>query len=125
MKNRVLKTLLPILILTTATSMADPVLAIDNNGNDRPEYIQTLYERIPEIRPTEIMSLEGQQYMQTLPSVGREDIHAKVDDWPLVAEECAPPTQDSDVFISQSRWHFYRRDHSGGGYRRSGQGGWA
>lgn len=98
MKIRVFLTLLPILFLVVGVLMADSEPKTDRDVKDRPEYINDLYAKIPETRPSPIMSLEGQQYMQRLPAVGREDLHAKVDDWPMVAEECATSTQNDDVF---------------------------
>lgn len=59
-------------------------------SDSRPFYVNMFFEKIPAVRPADIRSQAGQSYMQFLPAVGREDIHAAVQDWTLIPGRCAP-----------------------------------
>lgn len=53
-----------------------------------PAHIDRLFAAIPEPPPAGLMGSEGQTFMQTLPAVGREDVHAAQETWPIRASEC-------------------------------------
>lgn len=55
----------------------------------RPQYIDEMFRRVDLTDPTDLRFPEGDVQMQTLPAVGREDRHAEVEDWPIVAGQCA------------------------------------
>lgn len=53
-----------------------------------PQHIDKLFAAIPDEPPADLRSREGQSYMQMLPAVGREDIHAAQENWPMRASPC-------------------------------------
>lgn len=57
-------------------------------GDPHPDNIVRLFRRVQAEKPTDLRATAGQQHMQTLAAVGREDKHAAVLDWPLLARQC-------------------------------------
>ena len=57
-------------------------------GAGFPSHIDQLFTAVPAVAPDDLMSREGQVFMQMLPAVGREDIHAKQHGWPIRAAAC-------------------------------------
>lgn len=53
------------------------------------DHIIRLFASIPDAPPENLQSKEGQTYMQMLPAVGREDIHAEQTTWPMRSQVCA------------------------------------
>ena len=57
---------------------------------DPPRWITEFFRAVPQEPPDDIFSHAGQKYMQMLPAVGREDIHAAQRDWRMRARTCEP-----------------------------------
>jgi len=58
------------------------------NTGPRPEHITQLFDSVFVETPDEPMSPTGQTHMQSLPAVGREDLHQQVTTWRIRATEC-------------------------------------
>lgn len=64
----------------------------------RPDYIDELFRRVSPDEPSDLLSREGQIYIQTLAAVGREDRHAEVEGTWVVARQCEPAAErEGDV----------------------------
>lgn len=58
------------------------------DASPRPEHITKLFDRVFLETPDELFSQAGQRHMQSLPAVGREDLHEQVTSWPIKAMAC-------------------------------------
>ena len=94
------------IVLMTACTAGDPGSVLDTSGGSfaRPDYIDEMFRRVSLGDPTDLYadlnSREGQFHMQTLPAVGREDLHADVEGWSPVAGQCYATNEPGDDVMS-------------------------
>jgi hypothetical protein len=81
----------------TASAETEPQVASDS----RPFYVKMFFERVPSAPPSDFNSRAGQAYMQFLPMVGREDLHAAVEGWSDSAGPCEPATDAVNDVIEE------------------------
>lgn len=88
------------LAVVVACTVEEPgrTLATPQIESGRPDYVDELFRKVGVSDPTDLFGREGQDHMQTLPAVGREDRHADVEGRWIVAGPCEPTGEhDGDV----------------------------
>lgn len=88
------------IILVVACTAQDPGRRLNTPRIefDRPDYVDELFRKVGVRDPTDLFGREGQDHMQTLTAVGREDRHADVAGRWIFAGQCEPATEhDGDV----------------------------
>jgi|GEM_PF-6660622 len=74
--------------MVAAYAPKDRAARIEAVNGMLPDHIGRFFEAVPVSPPENLLSKEGQAFMQMLPAVGREDIHAAQDGWPMRPHEC-------------------------------------
>jgi hypothetical protein len=86
--KRIFWTTAALLLLIMACEKHERHANDSSDAGKVPPHIERLFREVPEKTPTDLMTQAGQVYMQMLPVVGREDLHASQEDWPLRAMAC-------------------------------------
>lgn len=58
------------------------------------------FAAVPSTAPADLLGMDGQAYVQALPAVGREDLHARLAGRMSVAQPC-PPIEGEDTAIAE------------------------
>ena len=80
------------IVVVFACTANDPERTLDTPQIElgRPDYVDELFSKVGVSDPSDLFSREGQNHMQTLPAVGREDRQADVEGRWIVAGRCEP-----------------------------------
>jgi hypothetical protein len=87
-EHRILGCLVSSILMVCGCSTSDTPISLVSAYKPFPQHIDQLFVAIPNDPPADLFSHEGQSYMQMLPAVGREDVHAAQKGWPMRASLC-------------------------------------